>query len=767
MIKIPQQVIEEEKSYRDKVEDLKKGIIEAERFKPYRVSMGIYEQRDNDTYMIRTRIPSGVVSLKQLRKISELAKKHAHGYIHFTTRQDIQFHKVTLDDTVDIMEGLLEVDIVTRGTGGNTARNVGASPLSGVSQEDVFDVTPYALATTEYALKDPTMLNLPRKYKMAYSSSPEDTGNATIADLGFVAKIEDGEKGFEVYGAGGLGGSPNVAIKLEDFIPASEVLYHVQAMKELFENEGDRSNKHKARIRYILQRLGEEGFKAKYQEILQKVKEEKPLEVFFKEEIPTKQIGKPNDISHPLVTQQKDEGHYALYVHAENGNLEVENLDKVIDFIDALEYQASIRLTSTQGFFVRDLIGNDIKKLLEIVSSFTSPFDIDNSVACAGAATCKLGLCLSQNLLSAIKDRFSKVDETIKTQLPRIFISGCQNSCGQHQKGEVGLYGKAKRVADGLVPMYAVLFGGAVGVGKAVLGKDYGMIPAQKIPDFLYELANLKKESGITEVTAFVKKEKEAVVKLIDSFSSIESETENPKLYYDFGSEEKFSLKGRGPGECSAGVLDVIQLDISNAESYISDFEKTKESIKLYHASVSAARALLILKGVDTTKDRLILKEFSTHFIDTGYVKESIKKLIENLLDYKLGDLDSLEKNYEEVKYLLHRVSQMHASLNPKLEITLAKEQETEGAEDAEGVVALTTDTSLKIVDLKGVKCPINFVKAKVEIAKISSNETIGFYLDNGDPIANVPRSLAEEGHEIIKIDDKYEGYNLLIVKKK
>ncbi|SNS98259.1 sulfite reductase (ferredoxin) [Anaerovirgula multivorans] len=764
MIKIPQQVIEEEKNYRTKVEDLKKGVIEAERFKPYRVSMGIYEQRDNDTYMIRTRIPSGVISLEQFKKISELAKKYSHGYVHFTTRQDIQFHKVTLDDTVNIMEGLLETGIVTRGTGGNTARNVGCSPLSGVSQDDVFDVTPYALATTEHALKDPTMLNLPRKYKIAYSNSPEDTGNATIADLGFVAKIQNGEMGFEVYGAGGLGGSPNVSIKLEDFIPASEVLYHVEAMKELFEDEGDRTNKHKARIRYILQRLGEEAFRTRYQETLQKIKIERSIEVFFKEEIPTKPISKPEENSNPLVFEQKNKGYYALYVHAENGNLEVENLDKVINFIGGLDYEPSIRLTNTQGFFVRDLLGRDAKRLLDIIGNFTSTFDIDNSVACAGAATCKLGLCLSQNLLSAIKNRFSDVDEAIKQQLPRIFISGCQNSCGQHQKGEIGLYGRARRVEDGLVPMYVVLFGGAVGVDKAVLGTDYGTIPAKKIPELLYRLANLKKASGLIDFTEFVEKEKVAIDKLIEGFSTIESEIENPNLYYDFGSEEKFSLKGRGPGECSAGVLDVIKLDISNAQAHISEFEKTKASIKLYDASVSAARALLILKGVDTTKDRLIFKEFVGHFVDTGYMKKDIKNLIEDLLDYKLGDIDSLENHYEAVKHLIHRVSQMYESLNPKLEITLAKEQEIEASQNTLGA---SNDTSLNIVDLKGVKCPMNFVKAKIEIAKISSNETIGFYLDNGDPIVNVPKSLEAEGHEMIKTDDKYEGYNLLIVKKK
>ncbi len=764
MLKIPQEVIQEEKNYRNKVEELKNGILEAERFKPYRVSMGIYEQRDNDTYMIRTRIPSGVVTLEQLEKINSLAKQYAHGYIHFTTRQDIQFHKVTLDDTVNIMEELLKAGIVTRGTGGNTARNVGCSPLAGVSTDDVFDVTPYALATTEYILKDPTIFNLPRKYKIAYSNSPEDTGNATIADLGLVAKIQNGQKGFELYGGGGLGGSPNVSIKLDDFIPAKDALYHVQAMKELFENEGNRTNKHKARIRYILQRLGEEAFKAKYQEILHKVKNEKNIDLIVDELSIDKQPAASIEVTHPLVVPQKTAGYYALYIHPENGNLGASHLDQIIAFIKQLTYEVSIRLTSTQGFFVRDLLAADTERLLAITSAFTSKYDVDNSVACAGAATCKLGLCLSQNLLSAIKKEFEDAEQEIKLQLPRLFISGCQNSCGQHQKGEIGLHGKAKRVESGLVPMYAVLFGGAVGADKAKLGVDHGMLPAKKIPAFLLELAWLKKESGLSDFMAFLEQEKTSVCQLFESYSSIETESENAELYYDFGVAEKFSLKGRGPGECSAGVLDVIKLDISNANSAVCDFEKTNQPEKLYAASVSASRALLILKGVDTTKDRVIFKEFIHHFVDTGYVKTQVKKLVEDLLDYKLGDINQLDGHLDEVKYLIHKVSAMYESLSPKLEITLQKEEEIKKAPELHEEIQ---DEALNIVDLKGVKCPINFVKAKIEIAKIASGRLLGFYLDNGDPIANVPKSLEAEGHEIINIDDKYEGYNLLVVRKK
>ncbi|MBS3994731.1 MAG: nitrite/sulfite reductase [Alkaliphilus sp.] len=548
MLKIPQQVMEEGKNFRSKIEELKKGIIEPERFKPYRVSMGIYEQRENGTYMIRTRIPSGVICLDQLKKISEIAKGYAHGYVHLTTRQDIQFHRVTLDDTANIMEELLEVNIITKGTGGNTARNVGCSPLSGVSKDDVFDVTPYAIATTEYALKDPTIFSLPRKFKIAFSNSPDDTGNATIADLGFVAKIQNGEKGFEVYGAGGLGGSPVVSIKLEDFIQASDVLYHVQAMKEIFENEGDRANKNKARIRFILQRLGEDAFKALYYETVEKVKREKSIDTIFTDENTSKPIGKISANNNPLVFEQKNEGYYSIYVHPQNGNLKAESIDEIVDIISNLDYRPSIRLTNTQGFYIRDLKGNHVDELLNTIQKFTSPFDVDNSVACAGAATCKLGLALSQNLLTAITERFSDVDPKLKVQLPRIFISGCPNSCGQHPKGEIGLYGKAKRVNDGLVPMYEVTFGGSVGVGKAVLGMEYGTIPAKKIPEFIYQIANLKSKSETTNFTEFLKQEPLNINKLIEEFSVIESDSENPNLYYDFGADEKFSLMRKRNG---------------------------------------------------------------------------------------------------------------------------------------------------------------------------------------------------------------------------
>jgi len=764
MITIPETVINEIKNYRKKVLDYKKGNIDDFRFKPYRVSMGIYEQRSLDSYMVRTRIPSGIITLKQLKKIGELADKYGNRAIHFTTRQDIQFHDITLENTVHILEELLEAGVITRGTGGNTPRNVACSPLTGVSEDEVFDVTMYAVLTTNYLLKDPTVFNLPRKYKIAFSNSPADTANATIADLGFIAKIKNGKKGFEVYGAGGLGGSSTVGLRLEDFIPVKDILYHVQAMKEIFENEGDRTNKHKARIRFIRYRLGDEEFINRYREQVKKVKEKKSLDIdeIVEESRTFNETGIKTENN--LIVRQKNKGLYAVYIHPENGNLPTEQLRKIITFIDSLTYDTSLRVTNTQGIFVRDLKAEDAEGLLKIIEGFTSAFDIDNSVACAGAATCKLGLCLSQNLLSAIKQRFKTVDSEIKSQLPRIFISGCPNSCGQHQIGKIGLSGKAKRTESGLIPLYTIHFGGNLEADNAMLGEGYGDIPAKKVPEFLHELAKLKESSGYERFNEFLKEESSDIKQLIDEFSDIQPQKEKSDLYYDFGCEERFSLKGRGPGECSAGVLDVIKLDLSNAEAQLKEYETTKQSGILYNSSLSAVRALLILKGVDSTKDRVIFREFIKHFIETGYVKAHIKDYIDHLIDFRIGDLESLDDYYDNARYLVQRVRDMYDSLNPKLEITLEKEIE-ENLNSIEKEVGGVP--AWRIIDLKGVKCPMNFVKAKIEMSKLESGEEIGFLLDDGAPILNVPRSLEGEGHEILSIDDNYEGYNLLRVKKK
>lgn len=767
MIQITEDNFKAIEDFKEKADQYKNGEIDPLRFKAFRVSMGVYEQRAKETYMVRTRVPGGVITFQQLQTINNIAKKYANGGMHITSRQDLQFHNVKLEDVYDIMKQLIEVGIITKGTGGNTVRNVQCASLSGVSTDDVFDVTSYVREVTNYLIKDPSNMNLPRKYKLAFSNSPVDEADATISDLGFIAKVQDGKKGFEVYGGGGFGGNPRVSLKLADFIEDKDVIYYVQGMKELFEKEGDRSNKNRARIRYIVARLGKEKFIQRFEEELARVRKEKNLDLNIDEpyeKYDTDNIKAVDKSLKNIIFPQKQKGLYSVYVHPQSGNLTSENLDKVINFINTLEYGTSIRVTNTQGFFVRDLKEKDAAELSDVVLQFTSRFNIDNSITCAGASTCQLGLCLSQNLLKGIKEEFKDASDDIKYALPRIYISGCPNSCAVHEKGKIGLSGRATRTEDGLIPMYTIFLGGKVGSGGAKMGEVYGDVPAKKIPKYLYKLAELKSKSSYEDFDEFLDNSKEEIKRLVKEYSTLESFAENSDLYYDFGACNKFTLEGRGAGECSTGVIDVIKLDLSNAEGALAKYKTTKEDADLYSSAVSSSRALLVLNGVDTNKDREIFNIFKKDFVDTGYVKAEIADLFDTLIDYKLGDIKNIADKAENIEYLYSKVKAMYDSLDGQLHITLPKEVEKdetkENLEDKQ-------ETAYEVIDFRGVKCPINFVKVKVELSKIKSGEKRGFYLDDGAPIDNVPKSVEKEGHRIVDIDTNYDGYNLLVVEKK
>ncbi len=461
---------------------------------------------------------------------------------------------------------------------------------------------------------------------------------------------------------------------------------------------------------------------------------------------------------------QKQQGYYCVYIHPQSGNFDVNNLDKILNFIDDLKYKISLRITNTQGFFVRDLKETDAESLINIIDNFTSKYNIDNSLTCAGPSTCQLGLCLSQNLLAAIKKEFKNALPEIKSALPRLYISGCPNSCAQHEKAKIGLHGRANRTQKGLVPMYSISFGGKVGSGGAKMGDYYGDIPAKKVPLFLHELATLKINSGYKDFYEFLDSKSSDIKDLVSKYT-LDNFSKGDDIYFDFGCQERFSLKGRGPGECSTGVIDVIKLDLSNAKSSLEKYKNTKENLHLYSSALSSARTLLVLNGIDTNKDREIFEEFSRNFIDTGYVKTSIKKLFDSLIDYKIGNTADISDKLSEIEYLYDKVDAMYKSLNGKLDITLPKEKNAVLEVDTKDNVEIKNN--YKVIDFRGVKCPINFVKVKIELSKINSGEKIGFYIDDGDPINNVPESVKKEGHSIVSIDTNYDGCNLLIVEKK
>lgn len=540
MITITEEILKSVEEFKDNLQLFNEGKIED--FKSFTSIMGIYKERLTETYMVRPRIPGGCTTLEQLKKINEIAKKYEGTQIRFTTRQDIQFHSVKIENLGNILDDLIKAGLTTKAAGGDGVRNVACSPLSGVAVDEVFDVTQYMKAVANYMMEDPKNLKLPRKYKIAFSNSLEDTVNATITDIGFIAKIVNGKRGFEVYGAGGLGGGPRVGIKLEDFIDHKDALYYIQAMKQIFEREGDRENRNKARLRFVIQRLGEEAFREMFRIELNKVRAEKDLtlnvdysqeqdEIENIKEVNIKQWDKKYE---NRIINQKQKDCYTVYIHPISGNMIIDNLDIILNFLTNLDYKVSIRLTMTQGFFVRDLKESDAKELVDLTQEFSSMFNIDNSVVCAGPKICKFGINNSQGLLKRIIENFKDKPFEAKNALPQILISGCPNSCAQPQKGIIGLIGKRKRTEDGMIPTYSILFNGKAGPDVARFGEVYGEIATKKIPGFFEELAQLKVNSGYEEFARFIENKETEIRELVNKYSTLESISEKPDLYSDF-----------------------------------------------------------------------------------------------------------------------------------------------------------------------------------------------------------------------------------------
>ena len=731
---IPESVEEDTLNYRREVKKFLDGQTSPIAFRAYRVPMGVYEQRTAGKHMVRIRIGAGLVLPFQLERIAQLSNTYGNGILHITTRQDIQIHEVNIEDTPDILEGLLEVGLSPRGGGGNTVRNVTACPQAGVCPKEEFDVAGYAIATAEYLLQDRSSFNLPRKYKIVFSGCSKDCAYACVADLGFFAHLKNGVKGFSVYAAGGQGSNPAVAVKIEDFIKAQEVFAVAEAIKRLFDKHGDRANKHQARLRYVLARLGVEEFVKLYQ------KERQILKV---DGLPFE----PPQIRDIASAYPVPEAPVAVRLWLKNGDIPADDLNKVGQI--ATKYgQRLVRTTQLQDLLITAVAQKDIDKVNSELKGLSIDVLDDGSgkiVTCAGASTCKLGLCLSRGLSDAISSRLSQAGFSANLSEMIIRISGCPNSCGHHYIADIGFQGKAKRVNGKLMPCYDVLAGARTVEGDAHLAERIGTVSAKRIPDLLAEALS----NGTVE--------KERLRSLTAEYSGLGEKSFPDDYYYDYGATEPFSLAGRGPGECGAGVMDVIKVDIDEAKDAIKSAPAGSENV--YKAIVAAARALLVTFGLEPKKDRDIFAAFSKHLIEPGWMEPAIQQLLDDALDWRMGDIESIDDLLEQVEDLVNRVEELFLSLDANLKFR------------AEPVVqktnVKTNVTENHIVDLRGVACPLNFVKAKLELEKLQAGDILEVLLDEGEPARNAPASFAEQGQEIIEVKNLGRYFSVKVRRRK
>lgn len=739
ILHIPESVREDTANYRGQVEKFLRSETSPIAFRAYRVPMGIYEQRTAGTYMVRIRVGAGLVLPFQLDRVAELSKAYGNGVIHITTRQDIQIHQVNIEDTPDVLEKLLEAGLSSRGGGGNTVRNVTSCPRAGVCPKEEFDVAPYSIATAEYLLHDRSSFNLPRKYKIVFSGCSDDCAFASVADLGFFAHSKEGIKGFSAYAGGGLGQNPAVAVKIEDFIEAGEIFEVAEAIKRLFDKYGDRAKKHKARLRYVLARVGTEEFVKLYQKEKEMLRSNglpyeppgiRDLDSAYK----VSEASEGDETGFGNVSPEKIVGRYTVQLRLKNGDIPADNLVKVGEI--AAQYgQGLVRTTQLQDLLITGVAGEYLNKVnngLKELSIDVFGKGIPKIVACAGASTCKLGLCLSRGLADAVSDELHKTDIGANGSETVIRISGCPNSCGHHYIADVGFQGKAKRVNGRLMPCYDVLVGAQTVEAQAHLAGKIGTVAAKQIPDLLRQSFR----NGTID--------KEHLRSLVAKHSHIEKELLPEDYCYDYSSNEPFSLAGRGPGECGAGVMDVIKVDIDEARDAVKASPVSSENI--YRATVATTRALLVKFGLEPKKDREIFTEFGKHLIEPGWVKSQTQQLLDDMVDWRMGDRESIDDLLPDVRDLTKRVEELFLSLDASLQFKAEPVEQKVSSEE--------TEKKRHVIDLCGVVCPLNFVKAKLELEKIEVGDVLEVLLDEGEPVRNVPASFADQGQEVVGIED-------------
>ncbi|HLN02786.1 MAG TPA: nitrite/sulfite reductase [Bryobacteraceae bacterium] len=573
-----QTIREEIERFRAKAQQVLAGAITDDEFRGFRLRYGIYGQRQQGVQMVRTKFPSGMVTAPQLERLAEVADEFGGGKGHLTTRQNIQYHFVPLTRVSDLMHKLADVGLTTREACFNTVRNVTACPLAGLSHDEAFDVRPYAQKVAYAFLRKQLTDNLPRKFKIAFDGCAHDCMASAINDVGLHALVRDGKHGFRMTVGGGLGPLPAEAQLLDDFVPAERLVSRCEAVIRVFNKYGNRQNKNKARLKFVVRERGWEW-----------VREE--IEKAYQDILADGGIGTPEMVpegfggyqSHPQplgqgallpmvstngtghaeydrwfqtnVRNQRQVGYAMVTIRVDQGNLTGDQMRGVAR-IAADAGDGLIRVLIDQnlllGFIPLGRVKHVYTALGELGLNGAGASEIQDVTTCPGAYSCNLGLTKSMNLGAALQQTVREYDDPLVRSLS-IKISGCPNSCGQHWIADFGFYGNARKVDGREIPYYQMLLGGGYDRdGVMRFGLAVQSIPARLAPVAVQRILDhyIAHRTDGESFREYVMRHK------IEFFRQATSDLAKPieiapEVYQDWGDDTDFSLK-LGRGECAA-----------------------------------------------------------------------------------------------------------------------------------------------------------------------------------------------------------------------
>lgn len=622
----------------EKITEFQAGSIEEERFKHYRLTRGVYGQRQQGVHMFRTKLPLGRITAAQLEQLAKLSKRYATGNLHLTTRQNIQLHYVKLEDTPEIWEGLASVGVNAREACGNTVRNITASAFAGIDPEEPFDVSPYALAIYHHFLRNPICQEMGRKVKIAFSSSERDTAYAYFHDFGFIPMIRNGVRGFKVVIGGGLGAQSIVAETAFAFLPADRIIPFTEAAVRVFDRMGEREKRYKARMKYLVQKLGLETFMALInQEMVAVTPTVQAIDAADWIPVPGPDYhGGPNQeiLDTPAYRQwlksnvytQKNNERKAVGIKIRLGDLPFDKAIKLASFIP--DFAADdIRITVQQGLLLRDVHTDalpDLYRALDEIGLAEAGFNtILDVTACPGTDTCNLGVTnstgISHEIEAFLVRRYPSLTSNKDIQIK---ISGCMNSCGQHMAAQIGLHGSSIKVQERIVPaMQLVLGGGLDPSGESFIGEKVIKLPTKRILMALElildeYLGHRNEEESFNHY--YYRTGKKHFYHLLKELGQTDALTDEE--FRDWGQPSEY-VQAIGVGECAGAAVDVVGSIFGDAEQRL---RKAAESLEeghwpgaiyySYNALVITAKALLLARDVHCNTHAGIIEDFQTHY---------------------------------------------------------------------------------------------------------------------------------------------------------
>ncbi|MDX2246395.1 MAG: HEPN domain-containing protein [Bacteroidia bacterium] len=632
----------------EKIQAFAEGRIPEEKFKAYRLTRGVYGQRQLGVQMFRIKIPFGKLSPEQLTRIADISEKYTYGNLHLTTRQNIQLHFVKLHDSPAIWAELEEKNITAREACGNTVRNFTGSPTAGIDPEEPFDVSPYVQEAFLYFLRNPICQDMGRKIKSAFSSSEKDSAFTYFHDFGFIPRIriENGEevRGFKVVIGGGLGAQSMLASTAFEFLHEDKIIPFMEGAIRVFDRYGERTKRFKARLKYLVKEIGLEKFMELVEEEQKavKLKEYKiNRSILADETLPELRDFSPVVIENPVafeawkstnVFEQKQKGFYGVWIIVPLGDIDAERARKLAALVK--DYASDdIRITANQGLLLRHVqpealpgLFAGLQELQLADPGFDSTADI---TSCPGTDTCNLGVTnstgLNTELTKVIRAEFP---ELIHETNIKIKISGCMNSCGQHMAAQIGFHGSSVKKGELVIPAMQVVLGGGVDPqGNGFVADKIIKLPTKRIPEAVrwvlsdYEENSLEGEYFNDYYRRQGKNYFYNLFKPLADTATLEKE-----MYFDWGQEESFSPEV-GVGECASVSYDVVgsiitdaTLKLSLAEISLQNQAYADSIYHSYNALIVGAKALLLAKDISCNTQIGILRDFDTHYTTAGEI---------------------------------------------------------------------------------------------------------------------------------------------------